>query len=63
MRIIVTLLMYGGTFYYLDTDGVQASDPFDFKEQVKALATVFGNTVFVFIFHHSISGIVFPIRP
>jgi hypothetical protein len=24
---------------------------------------VFGGTVFVFIFHHSISGIVYPIRP
>jgi hypothetical protein len=24
---------------------------------------VFGGTVFVFVFHHSISGIVYPIRP
>jgi len=27
------------------------------------LATVFGNTVFVFIYHHSIPGIIYPIRP
>jgi len=24
---------------------------------------VFGNTVFVFIYHHSIPGIIYPIRP
>jgi hypothetical protein len=27
------------------------------------VANAFGGTVFVFIFHHSISGIVYPIRP
>jgi hypothetical protein len=24
---------------------------------------VFGNTTFVFIYHHSISGIIYPVRP
>ena len=28
-----------------------------------SLVTVFGNTVFVFIYHHSIPGIIYPIRP
>ena len=28
-----------------------------------SLATVFGNTVFVFIYHHSIPGIMYPVRP
>ena len=27
------------------------------------MATVFGNTVFVFIYHHSIPGIMYPVRP
>jgi hypothetical protein len=27
------------------------------------LATVFGNTVFTFIYHHSIPGIIYPVRP
>ena len=31
--------------------------------QASAAATVFGNTVFVFIYHHSIPGIIYPVRP
>lgn len=27
------------------------------------MAQVFGNTTFVFIYHHSISGIIYPVRP
>lgn len=63
MRILVICLMYGGTLFYLARDGVHAAPVFNISEQFKYLATVFGNTVFVFIFHHSISGIIYPIRP
>ena len=56
-------MMMIGTIYYLIKDGVQASPVWDWKTQSKSLATVFGNTVFVFIYHHSIPGIVYPIRP
>lgn len=30
---------------------------------MKYLAEVFGNTTFAFIYHHSISGIISPVRP
>lgn len=30
---------------------------------MKSLSTVFGNTVFIFIYHHSVPGIIYPIRP
>ena len=63
MRLVVVVLMYIGTFYYLGETGVNAAPLFDIPEQMKSLATVFGNTAFVFIFHHSITGIVYPIRP
>ena len=56
-------MMYYGTCYYLVTDGVQQAKVWDWKEQSKSLATVFGNTVFVFIYHHSIPGIMYPVRP
>ena len=55
--------LYGSTIYYLITNGVHTTPIFDVKEQMSHIANVFGGTVFVFIFHHSISGIVFPIRP
>lgn len=56
--------MYGGSLYYLGADGVQRHEPaWDWSAQGKSLATVFGNTVFVFIYHHSIPGIIYPVRP
>ena len=55
--------MYIGTFYYLGTDGVQTAPAWNWNVQKDSLATVFGNTVFVFIYHHSIPGIIYPIRP
>jgi hypothetical protein len=55
--------MYCGSIFYLAKDGVNAAPVFDLKEQMLHVANVFGGTVFVFIFHHSISGIVYPIRP
>lgn len=62
-RLVVITFLYGGTFYYLGKDGVEAAPVFDGPSIAKNLATTFGNTVFVFIFHHSISGVVYPIRP
>ena len=62
-RIIVLFLMYIGCIIYLGEDGVQAAKVWNWDEQKKSLATVFGNTVFVFIYHHSIPGIMYPIRP
>eukprot|EP00347_Sterkiella_histriomuscorum_P023649 403333869 len=63
LRLIVIIFLYGGTLFYLGKDGVQAAPVFDGPSIAKNLATSFGNTVFVFIFHHSISGVVYPIRP
>lgn len=62
-RLVVIVCLYSASSYYLITDGVHASPVFDWKEQLSHIANVFGGTVFVFIFHHSISGIIFPIRP
>jgi amino acid permease len=61
-RIITVILLYGSTLYYLFRDGAHTTDVVDFSK-LEYLATAFGNTVFAFIFHHSISGIVYPIRP
>ena len=58
--------MYIGTIIYLVQDGVQLNNPnpvWDWEKQSKSLASVFGGTVFVFIYHHSIPGIMYPIRP
>ena len=62
-RIIVMIMMMIGSIYYLGKDGTNTSPLWDWEEQKNSLATVFGNTVFVFIYHHSIPGIVYPIRP
>ena len=62
-RVITLGLMYIGTIYYLGADGVQKAPVWDWETQKNSLATVFGNTVFVFIYHHSIPGIMYPIRP
>jgi len=55
--------MCAGSIYYIGADGIEPADPFDFKEQLKHVANVFGGTTFCFIYHHSISGIIYPIRP
>lgn len=54
--------MYSGTIYYLATEGPNMAPAFQVS-YFDNIANAFGNTVFAFIFHHSISGIVFPIRP
>lgn len=63
MRIVVIIMMYGGTIYYWADDGTHKAQTLDWSEQIKSLSTVFGNTVFIFIYHHSIPGIVYPVRP
>lgn len=63
LRFIIIFLMCVGSLYYITTDGVHIAPVFNFKEQIKYLAQVFGNTLFVFIYHHSISGIIYPVRP
>jgi hypothetical protein len=62
-RLVVIICLYGASSYYLATNGVHAAPVLDINEELKHIANVFGGTVFIFIFHHSISGIVFPIRP
>ena len=62
-RVIMLFLFYLGTFIYLGEDGMHKGKVFDWKTQTKSLSTVFGNTVFVFIYHHSIPGIMYPVRP
>ena len=64
MRFVTLGMMYFGTVYYISTDGVNQHEPvWDWANQASAAATVFGNTVFVFIYHHSIPGIIYPVRP
>lgn len=63
IRIVVIICMYGGTIYYWVDDGTQKAKTIDWAEQMPHLATVFGNTVFTFIYHHSIPGIIYPVRP
>ena len=63
MRFTTIIFLYGSTIYYLGSNGVQAAPVFDTSTLLKNLAGVFGNTVFFFVFHHSISGVVTPIRP
>jgi hypothetical protein len=55
--------MYAGTIYYIGKGEAKSAPVFDFKNQITHIGTVFGNTVFIFIYHHSISGIIYPIRP
>ena len=55
--------MMCGSIYYLDIAGASTTPVFDMSKQIKHLAQVFGNTTFVFIYHHSISGIIYPVRP
>lgn len=63
LRFVVTLLMCSGSIYYIGKDGPRMTPVFDLKEQLPYLAEVFGNTTFVFIYHHSVSGIITPVRP
>lgn len=63
LRFGVTIVMMIGSIIHMSKHGVNPGPVFDFKNQLPHLPDVFGNTVFAYIFHHSISGIVVPIRP
>lgn len=63
LRVVVIFCMYGGTIYYWVDDGTHKAKTFDFKNHIGSLATVLGNTVFTFIYHHSVPGIIYPVRP
>jgi len=63
IRVFVVILMYGGTIYYWVDDGTHKAKTIEWSEQLQSLSTVFGNTVFIFIYHHSIPGIIYPVRP
>lgn len=63
MRFVVITMMYFGTVFYLVKDGPNEQPVFNWSTQLNSLATVFGNTVFIFIYHHSVPGIIYPIRP
>ena len=64
LRFVVTTMMCIGSVIYLFKDDGAHHDPvFDMSNQIKHLAKVFGNTTFVFIYHHSVSGIIYPVRP
>lgn len=52
-----------GSIYYLSKDGAHTPPLIDWKKQLPNIADVFGNTTFAFIYHHSVSGIVYPVRP
>jgi hypothetical protein len=52
-----------GSIIVMAEHGVNPGPVFDFKNQINHLPDVFGNTIFAFIFHFAISGIVYPMRP
>lgn len=59
---MVALFYFGSVYYIAGPDSAKAP-VFNWKEQMQHISTVFGNTVFVFIYHHSIPGIIYPVRP
>jgi len=63
LRFIVTIVMMIGSLIQIRRHGINSGPVFDFPKQLPHLPDVFGNTVFAYIFHHSISGIIVPIRP
>jgi hypothetical protein len=63
LRFGVTIVMMIGSIVQMGRHGINPGPVFDFPNQLPHLPDVFGNTVFAYIFHHSISGIIVPIRP
>lgn len=63
LRFVVTIMMCIGSIIYLSTDGSHIPKLIDWENQLPYIAKVFGNTTFAFIYHHSVAGIVYPVRP
>lgn len=63
LRFVVTIMMCVGSLIYLSRDGAHTPKLIDFPNQLPYIAKVFGNTTFAFIYHHSVAGIVYPVRP
>jgi hypothetical protein len=62
LRFITTFLMMVGSMISFGYEGV--SSPKDWiTPDLDYIHLLFGNTIFVFICHHSVSGIVYPVRP
>lgn len=62
-RFFVTFMMILGSILVLSKHGVNSGPVFDFGNQIENLPDVFGNTLFAFIFHFCLAGIVYPMRP
>ena len=64
IRFIAILLMIIGSIYTLfHKDGGITTASHIFEFDFSYMHILFGNTIFVFIWHHSLSGITYPIRP
>jgi len=62
LRFVSIALMICTSIYSLIAHGAATAKQlewFNFGE----ISGLFGNTVFIFIVHHSVSGIIYPIRP
>jgi amino acid permease len=63
MRFVVIIMMIVSSVFYIVDEGPRTAPVFDWSTQLPHLATVFGNTVFSFIYQPASPGIIFPVRP
>lgn len=63
LRFIVTFVMIIGSIIVMANHGFHPGPLWDIKAQVETLPDVFGNTLFAFIFHFTLSGIIYSMRP
>ena len=63
MRFLTTFLMMIGSIISMFKEGVTFRASEDIKPDFDHASNLFANTVFVFVAHHSIAGIVKPVRP
>lgn len=62
-RFVVILCMFGGTIGSISKNGAIPGQVWDWKKQKTALANVFGNTVFTYLYQPAVPGIIYPVRP
>jgi hypothetical protein len=61
VKLFILLCFFAGSFIGLGDDKSSSGDSID-KFDLDSLAYIFGNINFAFLMHHTIPGIVYPLR-
>ena len=62
-KLVAISLMLGCSITHLSKEGMEIGDDDYYSFRARNIEIIFGNCLFITVFHHSIPGIVYPSKP